>query len=112
MLNEVLCEAKNVHGSLRWLQSAETFEPDATSKHQLIYLMEGKGNIRLNDRDYEVEKGAGIYLGPVRDRDHPGGERGVAEAFPSRGAADTKVTIGLREPWGGCLRVRLIARRR
>jgi hypothetical protein len=26
--------------------------------------MEGKGRIRLNDKDYEVEKGAGIYLGP------------------------------------------------
>ncbi len=65
VLNEALCKAKNVHGSLRWLKSAETFKPDATSKHQLIYMMEGKGNIRLNDRDYEVEKGAGIYLGPA-----------------------------------------------
>ena len=27
--------------------------------------MEGKGRIRLNDRDYDVEKGAGIYLGPA-----------------------------------------------
>ena len=48
VLNEALCGAKNVHGSLRWLQSAETFKPDATDKHQLIYLMEGKGRIRLN----------------------------------------------------------------
>jgi hypothetical protein len=64
VLNAALCGAKNVHGSLRWLKSAETFKPDATDKHQLIYLMEGKGSIRLNDRDYEVEKGGGIYLGP------------------------------------------------
>jgi glyoxylate utilization-related uncharacterized protein len=49
---------------LRWLKSAETFKPDAISKHQLIYLMDGKGSIRLNNRDYDVEKGAGIYLGP------------------------------------------------
>ena len=65
VLNEALCRAKNVHGSLRWLKSAETFKPDAINKHQLIYLMEGKGRIRLNNRDYDVEKGAGIYLGPA-----------------------------------------------
>jgi len=65
VLNEALCKAKNVHGSLRWLKSAETFKPNAISKHQLIYLMEGKGRIRLNNRDYDVEKGAGIYLGPT-----------------------------------------------
>ena len=64
VLNEALCGAHNVHGSLRWLKSAETFKPHATDKHQLIYLMEGRGNIRLNDKDYSVEKGAGIYLGP------------------------------------------------
>ena len=64
VLNEALCGARNVHGSLRWLRSAETFKPDACSKHQLIYLMEGNGSIRLNNRDYNVEKGAGIYLGP------------------------------------------------
>ena len=64
VLNAALCGARNVHGSLRWLKSAETFEPAAADKHQLIYLMEGKGNIRLNDKDYNVEKGAGVYLGP------------------------------------------------
>jgi hypothetical protein len=64
VLNAALCGAKNVHGSLRWLKSAETFKPAATDKHQLIYLMEGKGSIRLNDRDYQVEKGGGVYLGP------------------------------------------------
>jgi quercetin dioxygenase-like cupin family protein len=65
VLNQALCGAKNVHGSLRWLQAAETFRPEAADKHQLIYLMEGKGRIRLNDKDYDVEKGAGIYLGPA-----------------------------------------------
>jgi AraC-like ligand binding domain len=64
VLNAALCGAKNVHGSLRWLKSAETFKPEASDKHQLIYLMEGRGNIRLNDKDYGVEKGAGVYLGP------------------------------------------------
>jgi hypothetical protein len=64
VLNEALCNARNVLGSLRWLSSSEAFTPDISNKNQLIYLMEGKGRIRLNDKDYEVEKGAGIYLGP------------------------------------------------
>ena len=34
-------------------------------RHQLIYLMEGKGRVRLDGKDYDVEKGAGIYLGPT-----------------------------------------------
>ena len=65
VLNAALCGAKNVHGSLCWLKSAETFKAEAADKHQLIYLMDGKGNIRLNDRDYAVEKGGGVYLGPA-----------------------------------------------
>jgi len=65
VLNQALCGAKNVHGSLRWLKSAETFKADAAGKHQLIYLMDGKGSIRLNDKAYDVEKGGGVYLGPT-----------------------------------------------
>ncbi len=64
VLNQALCGAQNVHGSLRWLKADESFKPQSSDKHQLIYLMEGKGRIRLNDKDYDVEKGAGIYLGP------------------------------------------------
>jgi hypothetical protein len=65
VLNHALCGARNVHGSLRWLKSAETFTASSPDKHQLIYLMEGKGCIRLNGKDYTVEKGAGVYLGPT-----------------------------------------------
>ena len=65
VLNAALCGAKNVHGSLHWLKAAETFTPAASNKHQLIYVMDGKGSIRLNDRDYAVEKGGGVYLGPA-----------------------------------------------
>jgi hypothetical protein len=64
VLNQALCGAQNVHASLRWLKSTETFRPETMAKHQLIYLMEGKGRIRLDGQDYEVGKGAGIYLGP------------------------------------------------
>ena len=65
VLNQSLCGAKNVHGSVRWLKAGETFQPEHVSKHQLIYLMDGKGRVRLDNRDYDVEKGAGIYLGPA-----------------------------------------------
>lgn len=65
VLNQALCGAKNVHGSVRWLKGGETFEPKENAKHQLIYLMNGKGRIRLDNRDYDVEKGAGVYLGPA-----------------------------------------------
>ena len=65
VLNGALCGAKNVHGVLRWLNGPERFTAEASDKHQLIYVMEGKGRIRLGDKDYEVEKGGGVYLGPA-----------------------------------------------
>jgi quercetin dioxygenase-like cupin family protein len=64
VLNQALCGAKNVLGSLRWLKSGEKFEAEASNKHQLIYLMDGKGRIKLDNKDYVVTKGAGVYLGP------------------------------------------------
>ena len=64
ILNQHLTGAKNVLGTLRWLDPGESFTAEASDKHQLIYLMDGKGSIRLNNKDYDVEKGAGVYLGP------------------------------------------------
>jgi glyoxylate utilization-related uncharacterized protein len=64
ILNGPLAGAKNVLGVLRWLRSGEVFRADAGDKHQLIYLMEGDGTIRLEDKDHDVSKGMGIYLGP------------------------------------------------
>ena len=64
VLNRELCGAKNVLGTLRWLKPGEQFKAEASEKHQLIYLMDGKGRIQLNNKDYDVEKGAGVYLGP------------------------------------------------
>jgi hypothetical protein len=31
----------------------------------LIYLMDEKGRIRLDNRDYDVENGAGVYRDPA-----------------------------------------------
>jgi hypothetical protein len=64
ILNGKLAGAKNVLGALRWLDSGETFHAKPIGKHQLIYLMEGSGSINLENKDYAVGKGAGVYLGP------------------------------------------------
>jgi quercetin dioxygenase-like cupin family protein len=64
VLNQSLAGAKNVLGTLRWLASGEKFKAEAAEKHQLIYLMEGKGSIHLDNKDYQVSRGAGVYLGP------------------------------------------------
>jgi hypothetical protein len=64
ILNEKLMGAKHVFGTLRWLRPGERFRAEPLEKHQLIYLMEGSGSIRLEDKDYEVARGAGVYLGP------------------------------------------------
>src|SRR5262245_5900258 len=65
ILNGPLAGAKNVLGVLRWISPGETFKADAGNKHQLLYLMEGQGVINLENKDHEVSKGMGIYLGPT-----------------------------------------------
>lgn len=64
VLNEALCGAKNVVASLHWLKPGDNFRAEATTKHQLVYLMNGTGRITLDGKDYEVAKGSGVYLGP------------------------------------------------
>jgi mannose-6-phosphate isomerase-like protein (cupin superfamily) len=64
VLNRELCGAKNVVAALRWLKSGEKFSAAASDKHQLLYLMDGKGRIHLDGKNYDVSKGAGVYLGP------------------------------------------------
>lgn len=64
ILNQALVGARNVLGMLRWLKSGEAFETERMDRHQLVYLMEGQGKIRLDGKDYDVVKGAGVYLGP------------------------------------------------
>ena len=64
VLNEALCGAKNVIGSLRWLKPGDTFQAAAVDKHQLVYVMDGGGRFALEGKSYDVTKGAGVYLGP------------------------------------------------
>jgi 5-deoxy-D-glucuronate isomerase len=63
VLNRELCGAQNVVAALRWLKSGEKFNAEASDKHQLLYLMEGKGSIRLDEKNFDVSKGSGVYLG-------------------------------------------------
>jgi mannose-6-phosphate isomerase-like protein (cupin superfamily) len=66
IMNEQLCGAKNGLGMLRWLGTGDKLDAQAKqNEHQLIYLMDGSAVIALNGKDYEVGKGAGIYLGPA-----------------------------------------------
>ena len=64
ILNQQLVGAKNVLGTLRWLSPGEKFQADPLEQHQLIYLMEGQGSILLDHKNYDVARGAGVYLGP------------------------------------------------
>jgi glyoxylate utilization-related uncharacterized protein len=65
VLNNQLCGAKNVVGSLRWLNTGEKLDvrSDANT-HQLVYLMEGEGSVAMEGKDHSVSKGAGVYVGP------------------------------------------------
>jgi quercetin dioxygenase-like cupin family protein len=64
VLNGALAGAKNVLGTLRWLDPGQTYTAAAAPKHQLLYVMEGKARISLDNKDYDVERGAGVYLAP------------------------------------------------
>ena len=66
VLNNALCGAKNVVGTLRWLRTGEKLDAACDAKtNQLVYLMDGEGTITLNGKDHQVGKGHGIYLGPT-----------------------------------------------
>lgn len=66
ILNKALCGAENVVGKLRWLNNGDSFSAaPLADTHQLLYLMEGEGVIELDQKRYDVKKGAGIYLGPL-----------------------------------------------
>ncbi len=65
ILNQDLCGAKNVLGTLRWLKSGDRLDLRSDANvNQLVYLMDGDGTITLSGQNHEVGKGAGIYLGP------------------------------------------------
>ena len=65
IVNRTLCGAEKVVGMLHWLVEKERFESEILrDRHQLIYVMEGEGVITLEQKNYPVSKGAGIYLGP------------------------------------------------
>lgn len=64
ILDDALAGAKNVVGTLRWLESGEQFAATPSERHQLLYLMEGRGSITLEGKTHDVTQGMGLYLGP------------------------------------------------
>jgi glyoxylate utilization-related uncharacterized protein len=68
VLNNALCGARNVVGSLRWLHAGEKYDAVSDAKtNQLLYLMEGEATITLDGKDHQVAKGNGVYLGPTEN---------------------------------------------
>ncbi|HYK61224.1 MAG TPA: AraC family ligand binding domain-containing protein [Bryobacteraceae bacterium] len=81
ILNARLTGAKNVLGVLRWIAPGNPFRADPSDKHQLIYLMEGQGRIRLEGKDYDVRKGAGVYLRPSESASIEAAEGSAVKLF-------------------------------
>jgi len=81
VLNQHLVGAKNVLGTLRWLESGQSYKAEAGDKHQLVYLMGGKGTIQLDGKSYDVGKGNGIYLGPSETATVSAGAGGTLKLF-------------------------------
>jgi hypothetical protein len=73
ILNRELCGATYSRGALRWLQDGERFDARSdVPAHQLIYFLDGKGAIKLDSKEYEVEKGGGRLFGAFRNGEyHP-----------------------------------------
>ena len=77
ILNGALAGAKNVVGTLRWLDSGETFHAEPSGKHQLIYLMEGSGGHHAGRQGIRGFEGRGRVPGAVRRRVHSSREHGA-----------------------------------
>ena len=81
ILNQALAGANNVLGTLRWLKSGEKFKAEPSDKHQLIYLMEGNGRVHLDNNNYDVSRGAGVYLGPSETATIEAADAGSVKLF-------------------------------
>jgi len=65
ILNNKLCGAENVVGTLRWLDHGEQVDVrSGENTHQLVYVMEGEASITLDSKSHNVRKGSGVYVGP------------------------------------------------
>ena len=81
ILNDALAGAKNVAGTLRWLNAGETFEAAPIDRHQLLYLMDGNASITLQGASHQVTRGMGVYLGPGESATIHGAPGGTAKLF-------------------------------
>lgn len=66
ILNRETCGAEYAHGVLRYVESGSQFDAVAAKPmHQLIYVLQGAGVIKIDSAEYEVKKGGGAYLAPL-----------------------------------------------
>ncbi len=90
ILNNQLCGAKNVVGSLRWLNAGEKLEVRSDKDtHQLVYLMEGEALITMDSKDHGVNKGAGVYVGPSECGDNQTGWHSPVKTVPAGRSASS-----------------------
>lgn len=82
VVNQEICGAEQISASLRWLGKGDSFEaaPIAGS-HQLLYMMEGKGVVTLEGKEYDVSPGTGLYLAPGESASLRGSGGGALKAF-------------------------------
>ena len=90
VLNNALCGAKNVVGTLRWLQAGEKYDAVVRREtNQLLYLMEGEATITLNGKDHRWRRATGS-IWAVRIGEHRAAGNRAAQAFqlvvPKQGA--------------------------
>jgi hypothetical protein len=94
VLNNALCGAKNVVGSLRWLQAGDKYDAKNDGTHnQLVYLMEGEATITLNAKDHQVAA-ASISVRIGDDRLGAHGRVEAVQLVPRILAAAPRLTTG------------------
>lgn len=77
VLSERVCGAKKVRGWIRQVDPGRTLAVDGTDTHQLVYLLEGAAAVSLDNKSYDVEKGAGLYLAPNESAELKASARGA-----------------------------------
>ena len=83
VLNNALCGAKNVVGTLRWLQAGERYDAANDARtNQLIYLMEGEATITLNAQVARRGKRQRDLSGAVGIGEHRAAGQRPAQTLP------------------------------
>ena len=83
VLNNALCGAKNVVGTLRWVKAGERYDAANDARtNQLIYLMEGEATITLNAKVARRGEGQRDLSGAVGVGEHRAAGHRPAQTLP------------------------------